>query len=337
MIYMKKLIDRFQRTHDYLRVSLTDKCNLNCSYCNPIGEEFEKLRMSHILSYEELTRLIKIFVVNLGIKKVRLTGGEPLTRKNVEALFEMLHKIQLDNFFELGITTNATLLAEKINFLKKNGLTKINISLDSLNPEKFKQITAHDDFYKVMAAIYKAEELGFSPVKINSVIMKGVNDDEILDLVDFVRDRNFNIRFIEYMPFTKNGWNDQKFISYNDIKKIVETKYEFIDIVSDKTNVAKEYRLAGYKGRVSFISSISNHFCDSCNRLRITSEGNLKLCLFSSKENEIPLKTLLRTPDVTNEDIAKVISNSLQKKELKHPEIEELLKIDQNNMLRIGG
>ena len=334
---MKKLTDKFDRVHDYLRVSLTDKCNLNCSYCNPVGEEFEKLRMSNILKYEELSRLIKIFVVTFGIKKVRLTGGEPLTRKNVETLFEMLHKIQQDNFFELGITTNATLLAEKINTLKKYGLTKINVSLDSLKPEKFKQITAHDNFYKVMAGIYKAEELGYSPVKINSVIMKGINDDEILDLVDFVHERDFNIRFIEYMPFTSNGWNDSKFISYKEIKQIVESKYKLIDIVSDKTNVAKEYQLSGCKGRVSFISSISNHFCDGCNRLRITSEGNLKLCLFSSKENEIPLRTLLRTPGITNEDIAEVISNSLQKKKLKHPEIEELLKIDQNNMLRIGG
>jgi len=334
---MIKLIDKFDRTHDYLRVSLTDKCNLNCSYCNPVGESFEKLRMANILSYEELARLIRIFVVDLGIKKVRLTGGEPLTRKNIETLFEMLHKIQLEKFFDIGITTNATLLAEKIQTLKKHGLTKINISLDSLNPLKFKQITAHDDFYKVMAGIYKAEELCYTPVKINSVIMKGVNDDEILDLVNFVQDRDFNIRFIEYMPFTSNGWNDDKFLSYKEIKKVVETKYELIEIISDKSNVAKEYKLAGYKGTVSFISSISNHFCDGCSRLRITSEGNLKLCLFSSMKDEVPLKQLLRSRNYTDEQIAEVIINSLQQKELKHPEIEELLKIDQNNMLRIGG
>ncbi len=334
---MIKLIDKFGRGHNYLRVSLTDKCNLNCSYCNPENEEFEKLKMRQILSFEELARLIKIFVTKLGFNKVRLTGGEPLIRKDILTFFEMLSKIKRENYFELGITTNATLLEDKIERLSVLGLNKINISLDSLDNAKFKMITGHDDFEKVIRSINKAEELNYSPVKINSVIMKGINDDEIINLVDFVKDRDFNIRFIEYMPFTKNGWDDDKFLSYIEIKNIVETKFPLIDVISDKSAVAKEYKIDGHKGSVSFISSISDHFCDGCNRLRITSEGNLKLCLFSAKDKEISLKKYLKSAEYSDDDIAAIIIESLQLKELKHPDVDELIQIDQNNMLRIGG
>jgi len=334
---MKKLIDKFGRQHTYLRISLTDKCNLNCTYCNPENEDFEKLRMLQILSFEELARLIKIFVTELGFTKVRLTGGEPLVRKNILAFFGMLAEIKKESNFELAITTNGTLLEDKIVQLKELGLNKINISLDSLNRRKFQKITGHDNFDKVIRSIYAAEKLNYSPVKINSVIMQGVNDDEILDLVDFVNDHDFNIRFIEYMPFTKNGWNDDKFLSYNEIKKIVETRFQLVDVITDKAAVAKEYKIFGHKGSVSFISSISNHFCDDCNRLRVTSEGNLKLCLFSPQNKEISLKNYLRSPEYSDADIANIIISAIEQKELKHPEIDELLQMDQNNMLRIGG
>ena len=334
---MKNLIDRFGRKHNYLRISLTDKCNLNCTYCNPENENFEKLRMLQILSFEELTRLIKIFVAELGFTKVRLTGGEPLVRKNIFTFFEMLSEIKKEKNFELAITTNGTLLEDKIVRLKELGLNKINISLDSLNRSKFKKITGHDNFDKVIRSIYKAEELNYSPVKINSVIMQGVNDDEILNLIDFVKDHDFNIRFIEYMPFTKNGWNDTKFLSYNEIKKIVETNYQLIDVIIDEATVAKEYKIYGHKGSVSFISSISNHFCGGCNRVRITSEGTLKLCLFSPQNKEISLKKYLRSAEYSDKDIANIIIDAIKLKELKHPEIDELLQMDQNNMLRIGG
>ena len=334
---MKNLIDRFGRKHNYLRISLTDKCNLNCTYCNPENENFEKLRMLQILSFEELTRLIKIFVAELGFTKVRLTGGEPLVRKNIFTFFEMLSEIKKEKNFELAITTNGTLLEDKIVRLKELGLNKINISLDSLNRSKFKKITGHDNFDKVIRSIYKAEELNYSPVKINSVIMQGVNDDEILNLIDFVKDHDFNIRFIEYMPFTKNGWNDTKFLSYNEIKKIVETNYQLIDVITDEATVAKEYKIYGHKGSVSFISSISNHFCGGCNRVRITSEGTLKLCLFSPQNKEISLKKYLRSAEYSDKDIANIIIDAIKLKELKHPEIDELLQMDQNNMLRIGG
>ena len=334
---MKKLIDRFGRVHTYLRISITDKCNLNCIYCNPADSALRGELSRSILSYEELIRLIKIFVADLGITKIRLTGGEPLVRKNVENLFRMLKEIKDKHPFELGLTTNGILLEDKIDFLKKFGLDKINISLDTLRKERFIAITGADNIDAVFNGINKAEKLGYNPVKINAVIMKGINDDEIPGFIEFVKERNLNIRFIEYMPFTSNGWNERVFISYQEIKSIVEENYSLVEIKNGKHNVAKNFRIEGHSGTVSFVSSISDHFCDGCNRLRLTASGNLKLCLFSSLSSEIKLKDYLRDDKITDEEIAKVISSALQQKELRHPELDKLLQMDKNNMLRIGG
>lgn len=334
---MKKLTDKFGRVHTYLRISITDKCNLNCIYCNPSDSVLKGELSGSILSYEELIRLIKIFVADLGFTKIRLTGGEPLVRKNVTTLFRMLKEIKDEHPFELGITTNGILLQDKIEQFKNCGLDKINISLDTLNKKKFIAITGTDCIESVINSINKAEEIGYKPVKINTVIMKGINDDEIPDFIEYVKDRNLNLRLIEYMPFTSNGWNENVFISYNEIKSIVEKNYSLIEIDNNKHNVAKNFQIEGYKGKVSFISSISDHFCDGCNRLRITATGNLKLCLFSSPKTEIGLRSYLRDNNITDEEIAEVISSSLQLKEFKHPDIDELLQMDKNNMLRIGG
>jgi len=227
---MKKLIDRFGRVHTYLRISITDKCNLNCIYCNPADSALRGELSRSILSYEELIRLIKIFVADLGITKIRLTGGEPLVRKNVENLFRMLKEIKDKHPFELGLTTNGILLEDKIDFLKKFGLDKINISLDTLRKERFIAITGADNIDAVFNGINKAEKLGYNPVKINAVIMKGINDDEIPGFIEFVKERNLNIRFIEYMPFTSNGWNEKEFISYQEIKNIAEENYSLVEI-----------------------------------------------------------------------------------------------------------
>ena len=334
---MKKLIDRFGRVHTYLRISITDKCNLNCVYCNPADSALRGELFPSILSYEELTRLIKIFVTDLSITKIRLTGGEPLVRKNVENLFKMLKEIKDKHPFELGLTTNGILLEDKIDMLKNSGLDKINISLDTLRKERFIAITGTDNIDVVINSINKGEEIGYNPIKINAVIMKGINDDEIPGFIEFVKDRNLNIRFIEYMPFTSNDWNEKVFISYKEIKNKVEETHSLVEIEDGKHNVAKNFRIEGYTGTVSFISSISDHFCDGCNRLRITASGNLKLCLFSSSSSEIKLKDYLRDDNNTDEEIAGVISSSLLQKELKHPELYELLSMDKNNMLRIGG
>lgn len=334
---MRTLKDNFNRVHDYLRISLTDKCNLNCRYCNPANSNSEKLSRTEILSYDELLRLINIFTGKLGIRKIRFTGGEPLVRKDILKFFEMVYPLKLKYGFEIGLTTNATLLEDKLFYLKKFGLDRLNISLDSLKPDKFKYITGKDSFDSVLRAIIKASELDFYPLKINMVVMKNLNDDEIMDFVEFAKDTTINVRFIEFMPFGNNHWKYDGFINSEEIKKIIEKKYPLIELSGIRNNVSKDYSIEGYNGKISFISSISNHFCDSCNRLRLDAKGKMKLCLFSTGENELNFKELLNTPNYSDDDISELIDYALQIKWKAHPAVEELIKFDKNNMLVIGG
>lgn len=332
-----KLTDNFNRIHNYLRFSLTDKCNLNCLYCNPTDQNLNLLRNDEILTRDESLRLIRIFVNQFEFKKIRFTGGEPLARKDIIDLISALKPLHECYGLEIGITTNGTMLFENLIKLKDSGVTRLNISLDSLDKFKFQKITGKDKLRIVLESINLAEELGFCPLKINCVVMKGINDDEILDFIDYFKNKNINVRFIEYMPFSGNFWNEGKFLSYTDIKSIIENKYSLIPLSSMKSEVANNFQIAGYSGSVSFISSISNHFCEGCNRLRITSEGNMKLCLFSAKDNELNLKEYLRDGKSSDKEIAEIISKKLQNKEYVHPGIEDLLKLEKNNMLSIGG
>ncbi len=334
---MKSISDSFNRVHDYLRISLTDKCNLNCIYCNPLTYNVQKLRKNEILSYDELLKLINIFTGRLGVKKIRFTGGEPLVRKDVLQFFKEVGSLKKKYGFTTGITTNGTLLEDKLEALKEYGIDKLNISLDSLKPERFKYITGKDNLDSVLRSIYKAEELGFEPLKVNAVIMKNVNDDEVIDFVNFIKDTNINIRFIEFMPFGNNGWNKDGFINYNKIKNIIESEFRLKETTGLKNLVAKDFLIDGHAGKVSFISSISNHFCGSCNRLRITSSGRMKLCLFSTKENELNFKEILSNPAYTDDNICGMIEKALQHKKEIHPGVEELINLEENNMLEIGG
>ncbi len=222
---MKKITDSHNRIHDYLRISLTDRCNLNCLYCNPASYQQNNYSRSNILGYPEILRIIKIFSGELGFKKIRFTGGEPMVRKDILALFESISELKSNYNFEIGLTTNGTLLEDKLTSLKKFGVDNLNISLDSLKADKFKFITGRNKLESVIRSINKAEELGFNPLKINVVIIKHVNDNEIIDFVDFVKNRNLNVRFIEFMPFGNNSWNEDGFISFTDMKNIVEQKY----------------------------------------------------------------------------------------------------------------
>lgn len=333
---MIQLVDKFERVHDYLRISLTDKCNLRCLYCNPDGD-LEKLLHSQILSYDELTRLIRIFVSRLGTKKIRLTGGEPLARKDIVKFFETLSQFKKENPFQLCVTTNGTLLEDKIEQLKHHGLDKINISLDSLQRERFEKITGQDSLETVLRSVDLAESLGFTPVKTNVVVMRGINDDEVLDFIEFAKDRMINIRFIEFMPFSENKWSENSFISYQELKNIISERYELKELHHEIQRVAKDFKIQNHKATVSFISSISNHFCGSCNRLRITSSGKLKLCLFTPINEELDLRKLLRSPGVSDDEIVRFINNSLDRKNFQHPDVGELLKLEKNNMLAIGG
>ena len=331
------LIDSYNRVHDYLRFSLSDKCNLNCVYCNPAVQNLKQLRKDEILTNEEIIRLLNIFVKHFEFKKIRFTGGEPLIRKDIIDLFSELKPLHENYGLEIGITTNGILLCEIMNRLKESGVTKLNISLDTLQEKRFMKITGKDRFNEVMDSIMLAEELGFYPLKINCVVMKGINDDEIIDFVNFVKNKEMNIRFIEYMPFSGNGWHEGKFIGCQEIKTVIENKFCLTPFISNKNEVANNFKISGHKGMVSFISSISNHFCERCSRLRITSEGNLKLCLFSPVNKELSLKEFLKNNTYSDEESAGFIQSKVQEKEYIHPGIDDLLKLEKNNMLSIGG
>ena len=285
-----KLIDNNNRLINYLRLSITDRCNLRCMYCMP-DEGIDFLPHSDILSYEEMLHVVKIST-RVGIQKVRLTGGEPLVRKGFLHFLERLCSI--DELGEITLTTNGVLLHEYARGLRDCGICRINISLDSLKPERFKKITGRDDFHRVWEGIQEAERLGFSPLKINVVAIRGVNDDEILDFARLTLEKPYHIRFIELMPVGKqNFWTNERFISTEEIYNVIQRLGPLRPIVSNALDgPARRYVLDGGKGEIGFIGAMSHHFCDSCNRLRLTAEGHLRSCLFSDRE--IDIKTPLR-------------------------------------------
>ncbi|MEJ5351373.1 MAG: GTP 3',8-cyclase MoaA [Melioribacteraceae bacterium] len=330
-----KLRDNFNRIHDYVRISLIDKCNLNCIYCNPSNTLAKLESNKSILSYEELYRLIKILVRDLEVKKIRFTGGEPLIRKDVMKFFEMISSLKQQYDFEIGITTNGTYLLDKLDGLKKFGVERLNISLDTLNKTKFIAITGKDFFNETLSAIQKSISLGFKSVKVNAVIIKKINDDELISFIEYFKSYPITLRFIEYMPFTGNQWDDSKFLSWLEMKSQIEEKYSLTEIESDG-KVSKDFFVDGAKLKIGFISSISDHFCDSCNRMRITATGQIKNCLFS-QPTQVSLKSLLSDNSISDDVIIEFIQNSLQSKWIRHPSAEELSQLNQNNMMSIGG
>ncbi|MGB9696519.1 MAG: GTP 3',8-cyclase MoaA [Ignavibacteria bacterium] len=331
------LIDSYGRIHNYVRISLTDKCNFNCIYCNPSISNSNTLHLSNklILSYEELYRLVKIFVRDFGVHKIRFTGGEPLIRKDVLSFFKMMAALREQYDFEVGITTNGTSLLDKLNFLYEFGVDLLNISLDTLDRNKFIAITGKTCFDDVLKSIHRAVDIGFKSVKVNMVVIKGLNDDELIPFIEYFQFYPITVRFIEYMPFTGNQWDSTKFLSWYEMKSKVDSHYTLSEIESEG-KVSKDYNVVNTNLRVGFISSISDHFCSSCNRLRVTASGHIKNCLFSNL-SELNLKPLLSNRDVEDEVIATFIKDSLQTKWLKHPDIYELLKLRQNNMMTTGG
>lgn len=302
---MEELIDQLGRKIDYLRISITDRCNLRCRYCMP-AEGVENKAHSEILSYEELIQIVKVGV-KLGIKKIRITGGEPLVRLEIEDFISQLSELDLE---DIAITSNGVLLNQKAEKLKKAGLDRINISLDSLNPQKFAEITRRDKFNEVWQGIKKALELGLKPVKINVVVIKGFNDDELFDFIELTKKFDLNVRFIEYMPLGGEAEAD-KFMSAEEIKKIIKAKYHLISAELRGSGPAQYFKVEGAKGTIGFIAALSNHFCSSCNRLRLTADGKFKPCLASDLEIPIPQK-------LTAENIAKAYQKALNLKPAHH-------------------
>jgi len=335
-----RLIDTFSRTISYLRLSLTDRCNLRCMYC--VTEETSedapcKVTHEDLLSFEELLRVVQV-AVKMGITKVRLTGGEPLVRRNVIGFIKDLSAI--DNLKDIRITTNGVLLEKYAQSLLEAGLTKINVSLDTLKPERFSQITGVDCFDRVWRGIEKALAVGFSPLKVNVVAMRHINDDEIADFVHLSRTMPLQIRFIEFMPIGESTrWNDETFISADEIKQRLEAFGELTHLERKSADgPAQVYRLGDDSvGTIGFISPISHHFCDQCNRLRLTSAGALRSCLLH--DDEVDLRSILRK-GCSDEEIAEALVQAILNKPKGH-QLEERLKSSSGSchgqMSRIGG
>ncbi|MCF6307807.1 MAG: GTP 3',8-cyclase MoaA [Flavobacteriaceae bacterium] len=277
------LTDSFKRKHSYLRISLTERCNLRCTYCMP-AEGIPLVPRSHIMTYDEIYKIAKTFTDN-GVTKIRLTGGEPLIRKDIPVILEKLASLPV----EIGITTNGVTIDRYIETLKKYNIKNINVSLDTLDEVKFKEITRRNQFEKVYQNILLLVENGFN-VKINAVLIKGFNENEIIDFIELTKDLSVSFRFIEFMPFDGNKWDLKKMVSYAEIMKKVSHHYseEKVERLQDAANdTSKNYRIKGFKGSFAIISSVTNPFCDSCNRLRLTADGKLKNCLFSATESDI--------------------------------------------------
>ncbi len=304
--------DNYGRRIDYFRISVTDRCNLRCSYCMP-PEGIKLTSHDDILRYEEIIRLSQI-AYELGFRKFRITGGEPLCRKGISHLVSGISKINTD--IDLSLTTNGVLLAKYADELKSAGLSRVNISLDTLNSEKFKEITQFDLFDEVIRSIEKAIEIGFSPIKINVVVVRGVNDDEILDFVEFVKDKPLFIRFIELMPFRKNNWSKQKFISSNEIKQIIDRHYNLSNVENPSSNgPSVDYNIDGYRGKIGFISPLTEDFCGSCNRLRLSADGHLLPCLMC--DIEIDIKGAMRG-GATDKELMIIMQNAILNKPAGH-------------------
>ena len=309
-----KLVDSYGRSIDYLRISITDHCNLKCYYCTPFSGR-SHLERAEILTYEEMLKVARAAAA-VGITKIRITGGEPLVRKGVVDFCRMLAGI--DGLKSLALTTNGIYLAEMAEPLFKAGIRRINISLDTLRPERFEKITGYDWLPRVLAGIQRAEDVGMHPVKINAVVMRGINDDEIEELAALTLAKPYHVRFIELMPTNSSAYGDYEtlFVPVEEfMKKIHGIERVQIEPATDSYGPARLCKLPGAVGKVGFIAPISWHFCDSCNRLRMTADGKIKTCLFS--QEEIDIKTALRT-GATQNDIIDIFRQSVAEKPSGH-------------------
>lgn len=309
---MNALIDQFGRTVDYIRLSITDRCDFRCQYC--MAEDMTFLPRNEVLSLEECARLVNIFV-GLGVSKVRITGGEPLVRKNALWLFETIG--QLDGLKELVLTTNGSQLQKQAAQLKAAGVKRINISVDSLNAERFKTITRTGDLNKVLAGIESAIEVGFTGIKLNTVLMRGINDDETEQLVKFAIDKKIDISFIEEMPLGEVNHNrDSTFVSNIETLNRLQSKYLLTPSTKTTGGPAKYWQVADTKTKIGFISPHSHNFCESCNRVRITCKGELYLCL--GQDDKIDLMPLLRAHPNDDTPVIEAILNSMRIKPKGH-------------------
>lgn len=321
---MPQLFDQHGRIHDYLRVSLTERCNLRCHYCMP-EEGLPLSSKASLCTYEELLAIIDTFC-RLGVRKIRLTGGEPLVRRDADTLILALGQRPV----ELALTTNGLLVDHFVNAFETAGLRNINVSLDTLNPDRFRLITRRSGFETVMRNIRLLVDRHFN-VKLNMVVMRGVNDDEILAFGKLSRDLPVTIRFIEFMPFDGNRWNDDKMVSAQQIREILGTHFKLQRDLDAPHDTTRHYTIPGHKGRIGIISSMSEHFCGSCNRIRLLASGAIKNCLFSTDETD------LLTPLRRGQDLEPLIRKSIGEKKKQHAGMFELAEMPGRFMTTIGG
>jgi len=282
------LLDTLKRTVKDLRISVTDRCNFRCSYCMPL-DEYEWIDKKEILTFEEIARLAQLFV-QLGVEKIRLTGGEPLVRHDLHLLIEKLAR--LEGLEDLCLTTNGALLSERIDALKSAGLRRINVSVDTLDRDKFKRMTKRGDLDKVLDGIFAAKAAGLAPIKLNAVVERGVNDDDILPLVEFSRANGFAMRFIEYMDVgNANNWTSAKLVSKKEIIEKIGARYPLREVGRDQGSAPSvDYEFVDGRGDIGVIASVTEPFCSSCTRARVTADGKIVTCLFSQAGHDIKAK-----------------------------------------------
>lgn len=306
------LVDRFGRRVKYVRLSVTDRCDFRCVYC--MTEKMTFLPRDQVLTLEEIGRVASVFV-DLGVEKVRLTGGEPLVRRDVMQLVDYIGTLGLKDF---TMTTNGSQLSRFAKPLKDLGVHRVNISLDSLDVEKFKRITRNGDLLKVIDGIDAAQQAGFQRIKLNTVMMRGRNDDEILDLIEFVRQRGIDISFIEEMPLgeVSDHGREETFFSSDEVKEVIEQRYSLTAIKQQTGGPSRYYAMQNSPSRIGLISPHSHNFCGDCNRVRVTAEGRLLLCL--GNEHSIDLRPILRANPTDNEPLRQAIIDAMDLKPERH-------------------
>jgi len=308
-----KLIDGMGRTIVNLRISVTDRCNFRCTYCMP-ADNVEFMDRSNLLSFEEIQRVAQI-VSRMGINRLRLTGGEPLMRKNLPVLIKMLNEV--DGIDDIAMTTNAYFLKDQAQSLKDAGLKRLNVSLDALDPKKFRDVNRRDCLQSVLDGLDTARKVGFKSIKINAVAVRNFSETEIMSLIEMGRSDGFEIRFIEFMPLDSDKvWERDKVLFGHEIVNMIKENYELVPIDNSlEIGPASEYNFADGKGKIGIITAVSNPFCDHCNRIRMTADGKLRTCLFSTEETN--LKELIRS-GATDKTIIETLKQAVLVKEPGH-------------------
>jgi len=331
---MELLVDSYGRRIKSMRISITDKCNFRCTYCMP-AEGLPWLKKAEILSYEEIVRVAQV-AVGIGIEQIRLTGGEPLVRRDVPELVRQLHAIP--NLRSLSLTTNGILLKQQARVLAEAGLTRINVSLDSLLREKFMQLTRRDQLDRVLEGLAELEHYpSIHPIKINAVAIRGFTEAEVLDFVHLARNKAYIMRWIEFMPLDADQlWRKEDILTGGEIRQIIEASYGPLTPITtgDPAETARRYTFSDGIGEVGFINPVSEPFCAQCDRIRLTADGQLRTCLFATEETD--LRAVIRA-NASDEELAEVIRQAVWHKELKHYIGDKRFRRASRSMSRIGG